>query len=84
MAAIPQRAARTEAALAGRPWSHATFEAALPMLEQDYKPIADMRASSDYRMKVAKNLLERFFIEHDVIESGSAPAPSRIAQLQEY
>jgi xanthine dehydrogenase small subunit len=84
MAAIPQRATRTETALAGQPWSRATFEAALPMLEQDYKPIADMRASADYRMKVAKSLVERFFIEHDVIDSASAPAPSRIAHLQEY
>ena len=84
MAAIPQRALQTEAALLGRPWTRATIEAALPLMEQDYHPIADMRASADYRMKVAKSLLERFFIEHGVVERGSAPVPSRVAQLQEH
>ena len=89
MAAIPQRAPRTEAALAGKPWSRASIAAALPMLEQDYKPIADMRASAEYRMKVAKSLLERFFLEHTVAgraaagHRAAAPAPSRVAQVQE-
>jgi len=79
MAAIPQRAPRTEAALAGKPWSRATIEAALPLLEQDFKPIGDMRASGGYRLQVAKSLLERFFLEH----SGAA-VPSRVAELQEH
>ncbi len=32
-------------------------------LESDFKPITDMRASSKYRMEVAKNLIEKFFLE---------------------
>ena len=32
-------------------------------LERDFKPISDMRASSLYRMEVAKNLLEKFCAE---------------------
>ena len=32
-------------------------------LEKDYKPIDDMRASSKYRMDIAKNLLFKFFFE---------------------
>ena len=32
-------------------------------LESDFKPISDMRASRKYRMEVAKNLIEKFFLE---------------------
>jgi xanthine dehydrogenase small subunit len=33
------------------------------MLAQDYAPLSDMRASSEYRMKAAQNLLRRFWFE---------------------
>jgi xanthine dehydrogenase small subunit len=78
MAAIPKRAAQTEAALAGQPWSRATIEAALPALALDYAPLSDMRASAGYRMQVAQNLLLRFFVEH-----GGTPVPTRVAELEE-
>ena len=29
----------------------------------DFAPISDMRASAEYRMLAAKNLLKRFFLE---------------------
>ena len=32
-------------------------------LPTDYAPITDMRASADYRMLVAQNLLQRFWID---------------------
>ena len=32
-------------------------------LEKDFTPIDDMRASKNYRMEIAKNLLEKCFIE---------------------
>ena len=32
-------------------------------LEKDFKPIGDMRASKNYRMEVAKNLLMKCFLE---------------------
>ena len=32
-------------------------------LEKDFKPITDARASKKYRMEVAKNLLEKCFLE---------------------
>ena len=38
-------------------------EAAMDALSSDFTPISDMRASADYRMLVARNLLKRFFIE---------------------
>ncbi len=65
MAATPKRAAAAEAALNGQPWSRESFEAAATALAQDFAPLTDWRASSDYRMLTAQNLLRRFFLEHD-------------------
>ena len=33
------------------------------ILEKDFKPITDARATQKYRMEVAKNLLEKCFLE---------------------
>jgi xanthine dehydrogenase small subunit len=63
MAATPKRAKAVEAALIGKPWIEATVEAALETYEADFAPITDMRASAEYRMLVAKNLLRRFYLE---------------------
>ncbi|MFA5172143.1 MAG: xanthine dehydrogenase small subunit [Sulfuriferula sp.] len=76
MAATSKRATRTEAALIGQPWSLAAIDAALPVLAEDYTPLSDMRASADYRLKVAQNLLKRFFLEH-----GDAAVPCRIGHI---
>ncbi|MEC8195125.1 MAG: xanthine dehydrogenase small subunit, partial [Pseudomonadota bacterium] len=63
MAATPKRAAAAEAALVGQPWSEATLMAAADKLPEDFQPLTDMRATSDYRMKVAQNLFRRFWHE---------------------
>ncbi|WP_226580070.1 xanthine dehydrogenase small subunit [Acuticoccus sediminis] len=63
MAAIPKRAAAAEAALSGRPYTAETVAAAAEALAEDFSPISDMRASSAYRLTVARNLLKRDFIE---------------------
>jgi xanthine dehydrogenase small subunit len=63
MAATPKRAKAVEAALLGKPWTHATVEAAIPAFATDYQPITDMRASAEYRLLAAQNLLRRFFFE---------------------
>jgi xanthine dehydrogenase small subunit len=63
MAATPQRAARAEAVLAGATWDEATARRAMDALNADYQPLTDMRASSAYRLKVARNLLWRFHLE---------------------
>ncbi|WP_349365699.1 MAG: xanthine dehydrogenase small subunit [Nitratireductor rhodophyticola] len=63
MAATPKRAKSVEKALAGKGWTQETVEAALSAYERDFQPISDMRASADYRMMVAKNLLRRFYLE---------------------
>ena len=63
LAAIPKRAANAEAALIGAAWNETTVARAMAALEQDFSPITDWRASAGYRMQVAKNLLQRCFIE---------------------
>jgi xanthine dehydrogenase small subunit len=63
LAAVPKRAAAAEAALAGRPWSEAAVADAMAALAEDFQPITDWRASREYRLKVAQNLLRRCYIE---------------------
>lgn len=63
MAATPKRAALAETALTGKGWSLEAVEAAMEAMEGDFAPISDMRASADYRMQVAKNLLMKAFVE---------------------
>jgi xanthine dehydrogenase small subunit len=76
MAAIPQRAAHTEAALIGKPWNETTVTSAMNQMAADYMPLSDMRASAAYRLQVAANLLQRFYVEH----SGAAVA-SRVEMV---
>ncbi len=63
MAATPKRAKAVEDALVGKPWSAATIEAALPAFAEDFQPLTDMRASKEYRLLAAQNLLQRFLLE---------------------
>ncbi|MFO1175745.1 MAG: xanthine dehydrogenase small subunit [Paracoccaceae bacterium] len=63
MAGIPKRARAVEAALTGQPWSEETIRAALPAFATDFAPMTDMRASADYRLKTAANLLVRYYHE---------------------
>jgi xanthine dehydrogenase small subunit len=63
MAPVPKRARQVEAALKGKEWSHDTVEAACWVMSEDYTPITDMRASARYRLRVAQNLLRKFFVE---------------------
>ena len=63
MAATPKRASACEAALTGKAWNEATVRAAAEALAQDFQPISDMRASADYRLQAAKNLILRAFLE---------------------
>lgn len=63
MAGIPARAAQCEQALNGQPFTQATIDAAKAKLGNDFTPMSDVRASKDYRMTVAQNLLQKAFIE---------------------
>ena len=63
MAAIPKRAAACEAALLGCAWYPAEIERACAALAEDFTPLSDFRASKEYRLLTAQNLLRKFFLE---------------------
>lgn len=63
MAATPKRALVTESTLSGRTWNETTLRAAMATLPADFAPLSDVRASAEYRMTVAQNLLHRFWLE---------------------
>ena len=63
MAGTPKRAKAVEAALTGQPFSEATIEAACAKFPDDFTPLSDMRASANYRMLAAQNLLRRVYLE---------------------
>ena len=72
MAAIAKRARNTEQALIGKRWSHANIENAISCLSQDFQPLSDFRASSDYRLLLAENLLRKLYIETEHLCSDSS------------
>ena len=63
MAATPKRASHAEAALIGRTFDAAALSDARAALALDFQPLSDMRASAEYRMNVAQNLLTRLHHE---------------------
>ncbi len=63
MAAIPKRAINCEKTLVNSILSEEIFNKAKKTLEKDFAPIDDVRASKDYRMEIAKNLLMKCFLE---------------------
>ena len=84
MAATPKRAASAEAALIGQPWSEDSVRAAMAAMREDYAPLSDMRASADYRMQVAQNLLLKYWIERSEARAlrvaGRTPTMTQEAQ----
>lgn len=63
MAAIPARARKVEAALLDQEWHARSIEKAIDALAEDFQPLTDLRASSEYRMLAAAHLLRRFYRE---------------------
>ncbi len=63
MAATCRRATGAEAAILGRPWTQASVDAAKAALVDDFTPLSDMRASAAYRLQVAQNLVQRYWLE---------------------
>ncbi|KZX57086.1 xanthine dehydrogenase small subunit [Halioglobus sp. HI00S01] len=66
MAEIPRRAHYCEDALRDKPLTETTINAAVAALAEDFCPISDFRASADYRMQVAGNLLRRLQLSHNL------------------
>ena len=75
MAGTPKRASGVEAALVGKPWSEETVRHAMGAFREDYTPLSDMRASADYRLVSAENMLLRYFLE----DQG---APTRVLEVR--
>ena len=71
VAATPKRATATETALVGQAWTRASADDAGRMLEREFTPIDDMRASAAYRRRVLRNLLRRLW--HETGERTSTP-----------
>ena len=63
MASIPKRAINCEKTLINTNISEENIEKTKKTLEKDFKPISDMRASKNYRMEIAKNLLMKCLME---------------------
>ncbi|MCI2400585.1 xanthine dehydrogenase small subunit [Aliiroseovarius subalbicans] len=63
MAGIPKRATHVEQALTGQPWTQASVDAVGPAFAQDFTPMSDMRASAEYRLEAARNMLTRALAE---------------------
>lgn len=63
VAAMPIRALATEAALAGRPWTAETVDAASAVLAAEGTPISDQRASAAYRSAMLGQSIRKLFAE---------------------
>jgi xanthine dehydrogenase molybdopterin binding subunit/xanthine dehydrogenase small subunit len=61
VAALPVRAKKTEATLVGKSWNDSTCEEVVPILENEFTPISDVRGSAAYRQRLIANLLRKFF-----------------------
>ena len=66
MAERPKRAFTTERFLTGKKWERSVIEEAMTLIGKEFSPLTDVRASSEFRMAAAKNLLLKFWSEtHD-------------------
>ena len=63
MSEIPKRASIIEKNLVNFDFSENTFTRAVNFIDKDFSPLDDMRASRNYRLTVAKNLLLKAFYE---------------------
>ena len=63
MAATPKLAYKTQKYLIGKEFNFNNINKSKKIIENDFNPLSDMRASSQYRKIVSQNLLERFYLE---------------------
>ena len=64
MAATPKRATNAENILEGKVFNSSVVKLVQLALETDFRPMSDMRASSAYRMQIAKNLIQKCQLEY--------------------
>jgi xanthine dehydrogenase small subunit len=63
VAPVPLRVYAAEEAALGQRWNQAAVERVQSVLEWTLKPISDHRGSAEYRVEVAKSLVEKFWWE---------------------
>jgi len=63
VAATPLRITEAEDALSGQMWTEAAVERAQAVLDRTLTPLSDVRGSKEYRLEVAKRLIEKFYWE---------------------
>jgi len=63
MAATPKRSRQAETVLIGEKWNETTLQKAMTAVSEEFTPLTDLRASAQYRLRVAQNLLARFYLE---------------------
>jgi len=63
VAAVPLRVYAAEEAVLGERWNQAAAERVQAALERTLRPIGDHRGSAEYRLEVAKSLVEKFWWE---------------------
>ena len=64
VAAVPLRARKAEQFLLGKRLDDDTVKAVGCVLEEEFKPLSDHRASAEYRRRLAGSLFARFAAEH--------------------
>ncbi len=63
MAETVKRARTAEDSVRGKEWNRETIDEALPLIENEFRPISDARAGSRMRTVGARNLLLKFWTE---------------------
>lgn len=61
---VIKRLEKTEQFLENKPWNEKTIKEGMDLLEKEISPISDLRGSAQFRTQISKNLLMKFFIEH--------------------
>jgi xanthine dehydrogenase small subunit len=61
MAEITKRAKTAETYLLKKKWSRTNIEVAMELIYNEFEPLSDARAESEFRRVAAKNLLMKFF-----------------------
>jgi len=74
MAGTPARAHKAEALLTGKRFTPDDIAPAVAALADDFTPMSDMRASAQYRLLAAQNLLRKFCVEVSTGKQVSAEA----------
>lgn len=59
------RARRTEEFLIGQEFTEATMRAAGDIAVEEVTPISDVRGTAKYRLQLTRNVLSKFFFEHE-------------------